>query len=87
MNNPISPEQALEIFNASNGYKDLSGRFVFNSRAALQEALNLAITKYFGEPVVNVHRNEAGQISLKNPDGSSWDISKHVGTALYARKE
>ena len=33
--------------------------------------------------VGEVHRNSAGQISIRNIDGSSFDMSKHIGTRLY----
>lgn len=39
------------------------------------------------EPVAFVHRNEAGQISMKAPDGGGFDISKFVGSSLYTRPQ
>lgn len=36
------------------------------------------------EPVVVVHQNSSGQISLRTPDGAAWDMSKHVGQSFYA---
>lgn len=39
------------------------------------------------EPVAFVHRNEAGQISMKASDGSSFDMSKFVGSSLYTRPQ
>lgn len=36
------------------------------------------------EPVAVIHRNEAGQISMKRPDGEPFDMMAHVGTRLYA---
>ena len=35
------------------------------------------------EPVMEVHKNSAGQISLRTPNGDAWDMSKHVGLTLY----
>ena len=39
------------------------------------------------EPVAFVHRNEAGQISMMASDGSSFDMSKFVGSSLYTRPQ
>ena len=35
-------------------------------------------------PVAMISKNDAGQISIKNPDGSFFDISKNVGCQFYA---
>lgn len=45
----ISPEQALKVFDESDGYKDQSGRYVFETTDELTAFANAAITKYFGE--------------------------------------
>lgn len=37
-----------------------------------------------GEPVAVVRRNSAGQISMQTPEGAPFDMSRHVGTSLYA---
>lgn len=36
------------------------------------------------ELVAMISKNDAGQISIKNPDGSFFDISKNVGCQFYA---
>ena len=36
------------------------------------------------EPVAMISKNDAGQISIKNPDGTFFDISKNVGCQFYA---
>jgi len=33
--------------------------------------------------VVLIYKNESGQISIKNIDGTAFDMSKHVGKTLY----
>ena len=35
------------------------------------------------EPVAKVIRNESGQISMQKPDGTYFDMSKHIGQTLY----
>ncbi|WP_396190225.1 hypothetical protein [Flavobacterium sp.] len=35
------------------------------------------------EPVAKVVRNEAGQIAMQKPDGSYFDMSKHIGQTFY----
>ena len=35
------------------------------------------------EPVMEVHKNSAGQISLRTPNGDAWGMSKHVGLTFY----
>ena len=61
--------------------------FEFRSPEQLQAYINTALDKVLGEPVGEVYRNETGQISMKKPNGSQFDISEHVGTKLYAPKE
>jgi hypothetical protein len=39
------------------------------------------------EPVAFVHRNEAGQISMKASDGGSFDMSKFIGSSLYTHPQ
>ena len=48
----------------------------------LTDALE-AIQREAGEPVMEVHKNSAGQISLRTPNGDAWDMSKHVGLTFY----
>lgn len=36
------------------------------------------------EPVAIISQNDAGQISIKNHDGTFFDMSKHVGCQFYA---
>ena len=39
------------------------------------------------EPVAQIIRNEAGQITMQSPDGKSFDMSKFIGIQLYTHAQ
>ena len=52
----------------------------WNAYYALKDEL---ATLRKGEPVARIVKNEAGQIRIVNADGSSFDMSKHIGADFY----
>lgn len=88
----LTQEQVLEI--ASN--LELDGRDItvwtdgyveFETKEALQLFVNAVLDQVLGEPVSEVVRNDSGQIFMTDGEGNSFDMSKNVGTKLYAPKE
>lgn len=60
------------------------GHYIVDSSHVLPEKLmKVAAELEAQEPVVVVHRNDAGQIVLQNADGTSFDMSKHIGESFY----
>ena len=74
-----------------NGHlsKDDFGKVYFlNEEAAIDFAEAYHRTKCAeNEPVAKVAKNTSGQITIQKPDGSYFDISKHIGVMLYTNSQ
>jgi len=56
-----------------------------NNQRVRAEAAEAALKEAQEQPAVAMVVQRHGAIRIENPDGSYFDVSKHVGAALYAR--